>query len=91
MSDSLTDREIALRALSGVTRDNKTGCLISSKLDRKGRATVRYQAHGHTKRELAHRAIYRVLYRPLAANEELRRTCRDTRCVEPAHFALSTV
>lgn len=88
MSHPLTDREIALRALSGVTR-NETGCLISSKLDRKGRATVRYQAHGHTKRELSHRAIYRVLCRSLAANEALRRTCRDSRCVEPTHFALT--
>ncbi|MCX4686455.1 hypothetical protein OG401_19430 [Kitasatospora purpeofusca] len=88
MSYVLTNRDIAFKALSRVIRSAETGCLISEMLDRSGRAVVRYGVRGHTKKELAHRVIYRALNRQIAANEELRRTCRDSRCLEPTHFEL---
>ncbi|MED7947798.1 hypothetical protein ACFVYP_11305 [Kitasatospora sp. NPDC058201] len=88
MSYVLTDRDVALKALGHVIRSAETGCLISERLDRGGRAVVRYGAHGHTKKELAHRVIYRALNRPVAANEELRRICRDSRRLEPKHSEL---
>ncbi|GAA2125712.1 hypothetical protein GCM10009759_77850 [Kitasatospora saccharophila] len=86
----LSVREKALRALSRVTRDQETGCLISATLDRKGRAVVRYQMDGQTIRVLAHRAVYAALHQPLKPYQALRRRCGDLRCVEPTHFTLTS-
>ena len=78
---------VALRALRRFTLDPATGCHVSTySVGSHGYAQIGWQADGRRTMVAAQRAAWVAVWQEIPAGDVISATCRNKRCVNPAHL-----